>query len=60
MPALAKKTLPEGRFKNPDTAERWAWVQQAISFAEEDLDRGMQMELHDVQSSDRESVAFIE
>ncbi len=29
-------------FKNPDTQERWEWVQQAISFAENDSHRELE------------------
>ena len=29
-------------FKNPETRERWEWVQQAISFAENDSARELE------------------
>ena len=42
MTSMAKTALkldPAETFKNPDTRERWEWVQQAIGFAEDDRTR---------------------
>ncbi|MEO0575223.1 MAG: hypothetical protein AAF004_07150 [Pseudomonadota bacterium] len=39
MIAKERKQYTEETFKNPDTRERWDWVHQAISFAEDDSQR---------------------
>lgn len=36
MQDKTQQSLPATTFKNPETRERWEWVQQAISFAESD------------------------
>lgn len=48
MSATARKNHPEDTFKNPDTRERWEWVQQAISFAEDDSQRELEHRAEDV------------
>jgi hypothetical protein len=37
-----RKKIKDTTFKNPDTRERWEWVQQAISFAESDSRRELE------------------
>ena len=37
-----RETSKESTFKNPETQERWEWVQQAISLAENDSNRELE------------------
>ncbi|MEM7611469.1 MAG: hypothetical protein AAF270_07320 [Pseudomonadota bacterium] len=42
-----EQSLPATTFKNPQTRERWEWVQQAISFAEHDSQRELECRADD-------------
>ncbi|MEL6367132.1 MAG: hypothetical protein AAFR91_06805 [Pseudomonadota bacterium] len=39
MNDASRRKDPVDAFQNPDTRERWEWVQQAIGFAEDDCAR---------------------
>ncbi|MEL6870675.1 MAG: hypothetical protein AAFO81_12830 [Pseudomonadota bacterium] len=43
MTSNARKQTTETTFQNPDTRERWEWVQQAISVAEDDSQRAFEI-----------------
>ncbi|MEO0616249.1 MAG: hypothetical protein AAFY69_08945 [Pseudomonadota bacterium] len=45
-------------FNNPETRERWAWVQQAIGFAE--LDSHREFECRFTESAETASSPFVE